>query len=443
MPLKPAQKCSPPDSPQFAGPEEIAMHTRFKLVSFIVLTSVTSSVLSQEVKQVLPEVGDSCRYQVSDLLYHKDLGTTVLTVKEVTTEGRVVVERTVDAKNTDTKSGLVTYNNSGQLNDAGRRFTPYMPTRGAELLTPMAALPAVEFSYLRGDGEKSAAKLDGQISAREKRTVPAGTYDGVRVTWSGWNRFIGNDRNRTVNERSEFSYFYADNLWFPVESEEKNYTAKSGSALSSDIVMTLVFCKQTEETAATRSHRAAERGDADAQLSQGTMLVQGKATPQDYAQAAQWYRKAALQGKSLAQYNLGVMYQQGHGVDKNDAQAIEWFRKAAAQGDAPAQYNLGVMTKKGNGIRRDPAQAMEWFRKAALQGYAHAQAALGLMYEQGQGAPRDYAQAYQWYSLAALAGDQAALADGDRLKPHMNKRQLADGQRLVREWQEQRAGKTP
>ena len=40
----------------------------------------------------------------------------------------------------------------------------------------------------------------------------------------------------------------------------------------------------------------AERGDAPAQLTLGFMYSSGLDVPQDYAEAAKWYRKAADQG---------------------------------------------------------------------------------------------------------------------------------------------------
>jgi TPR repeat protein len=39
---------------------------------------------------------------------------------------------------------------------------------------------------------------------------------------------------------------------------------------------------------------------------------------QDYAEAANWYRKAAVQGDAFAQSNLGGIYADGHGVIQDD-----------------------------------------------------------------------------------------------------------------------------
>lgn len=52
--------------------------------------------------------------------------------------------------------------------------------------------------------------------------------------------------------------------------------------------------------------RQAANGDAAAQCVLGVRYEQGKGVPQDYAQAAAWYRKAAEQGDATAQYYLGV-----------------------------------------------------------------------------------------------------------------------------------------
>jgi TPR repeat protein len=57
----------------------------------------------------------------------------------------------------------------------------------------------------------------------------------------------------------------------------------------------------------------AASGDAAAQCGLGLMYAQGTGVPQDYAQAALWYRKAAEQGDANAQYLLGVFYNKGWG----------------------------------------------------------------------------------------------------------------------------------
>jgi len=117
-------------------------------------------------------------------------------------------------------------------------------------------------------------------------------------------------------------------------------------------------------------------GDAEAQNILGAMYENGRGVPQDYAQAAAWYRKAAEQGLADAQYNLGVLYYSGQGVPQDYAQTVALLSKAAAQGLAVAQFNLGAMYHKGQGVPRSFAKAAAWYRKAAAQGHADAQASL-------------------------------------------------------------------
>lgn len=52
--------------------------------------------------------------------------------------------------------------------------------------------------------------------------------------------------------------------------------------------------------------------------------------PQDYAQAASWYRKAAEQSNARAQYFLGRLYDKGRGVPQDFAEAYFWLDLAAA-----------------------------------------------------------------------------------------------------------------
>jgi TPR repeat protein len=62
----------------------------------------------------------------------------------------------------------------------------------------------------------------------------------------------------------------------------------------------------------------------------------------------------------LAQYNLGLMYGKGWGVPQDYAEAAKWYRRAAEQGYAKAQYNLGVMYYNGEGVPQDYAEAVKW-----------------------------------------------------------------------------------
>src|SRR6266550_5676300 len=78
-----------------------------------------------------------------------------------------------------------------------------------------------------------------------------------------------------------------------------------------------------------------------------------------------------------AQYKRGTDYWYGSGVPQDYAEAANWFRKAAERGHAEAQYRLAQMLAIGQGIRQDDTEAANWYRKAAEQGYGLAESNLG------------------------------------------------------------------
>ena len=159
----------------------------------------------------------------------------------------------------------------------------------------------------------------------------------------------------------------------------------------------------------------------------------------DYDTALSILRPLAEQGDVVAQGSLGFMYDNGRGVPQDYAEAVKWYRKAAEQGDAFAQGRLGFMYDNGYGVPQDYAEAVKWYRKAAEQGDAVAQTSLGVMYYKGYGVPQDYVQAHMWFNLAAAGGDAAVdnAADSkvrDILAKKMTPDQLAEAQRMAREW---------
>ncbi len=154
----------------------------------------------------------------------------------------------------------------------------------------------------------------------------------------------------------------------------------------------------------------------------------------DYAMALQIMRELADQGDAVAQFNLGAMYRKGEGVPQDYAAAVEWYRKAADQGNVAAQHNLGNLYHFGNGVAQDYSAALRWYRKAADQGDADAQFNIGLMYDNGRGVTQDYVQAHMWYNLAAARSDKMAKESRDILAKQMTPAQIAEAQKLAREW---------
>jgi uncharacterized protein len=155
----------------------------------------------------------------------------------------------------------------------------------------------------------------------------------------------------------------------------------------------------------------------------------------DYATALKLLRPLVDQGRADAQDLLAIMYYVGQGVPQNRDEAIRLYRLAAEQGNAHAQDALGFAYREGVGAQKDDTAAAKWFRKAADQDNIDAQFNIGEMYELGTGVPQDYVLAYMWFSLVASRGTRPyAITSRDRVAQQMTPEQIAEAQKLAREW---------
>ena len=84
--------------------------------------------------------------------------------------------------------------------------------------------------------------------------------------------------------------------------------------------------------------------------------------------------------------------------------------------------------------RRDYATAVRLIRPLAEQGNANAQYNLGTFYDNGLGVPLDKVRAYMWFSLSAAQGREGAAAFRDLIARRMTPAQIAEAQKLAREW---------
>jgi len=192
----------------------------------------------------------------------------------------------------------------------------------------------------------------------------------------------------------------------------------------------------------------ADAGDRRAQNGLGAMYTTGHGVPRDYAEALKWYRKAAEQGLPVAQVNLAEMYLEGLGAPRDDVAAATWFRKSADQGNADAQVGLGALYVTGQGVPQDYAEAAKWYRMAADLGFAAAQNNLGFLCQEGRGVQKDVIEAFKWFSLAASRhsdsetasrdGAIGAAIDRQSLARVMTPAQIAEAERLVGDWKQNR-----
>jgi hypothetical protein len=162
---------------------------------------------------------------------------------------------------------------------------------------------------------------------------------------------------------------------------------------------------------------------------------------EDYATALRLLRPLAEKGNAEAQLELGLMYRDGNGVPQDAVAGAQWMLRSAEQGHPPAQFFVAGAFLRGRGVPEDEAKAAEWMLRAAKQGDPDAQSDLGMFYAMGVGVPRDDVQAYLWFHLAATRFDpsrtqriQIAESNRDHVASRMTAGQIAEAQRLAREW---------
>lgn len=74
------------------------------------------------------------------------------------------------------------------------------------------------------------------------------------------------------------------------------------------------------------------------------------------------------------------------------------------------------------------------FEREARIGRPEALYNLGLAYSTGQGVAQDYVAAHKWFNLAAMRGIDEAKRWRNQLAGEMNAGQIAQAQKLAREW---------
>jgi len=78
--------------------------------------------------------------------------------------------------------------------------------------------------------------------------------------------------------------------------------------------------------------------------------------------------------------------------------------------------------------------ALTQFEADARKGRADALYNLGLAYSTGQGVGVDFVAAHKWFNLAAMKGSELAKSWRAQISSEMNTGQIAEAQRMAREW---------
>jgi localization factor PodJL len=170
----------------------------------------------------------------------------------------------------------------------------------------------------------------------------------------------------------------------------------------------------------TNLRAAALKGDAAAQFEVGVRLVEGRAVPQNFTSAAEWFERAARKGLAPAQFRLAGLYEKGLGVKKNLETARRYYMAAGEAGHAKALHNLAVLYAEGIDGKPDYQTAAKWFGKAAGYGVADSQYNLAVLYARGIGVEQNLAESYKWFALAAQDGNAEAARRRDELAARLD-----------------------
>ena len=100
----------------------------------------------------------------------------------------------------------------------------------------------------------------------------------------------------------------------------------------------------------------------------------------------------------------------------------------------PALVHADFQTGMDAYDRHDYATALKEWRPLAEQGDADTQINLGINYSKGQGVPQDNVQAQMWWNLAAAQNQEGSTKLRAALAEKMTHEQIAEAQRLAREW---------
>jgi uncharacterized protein len=149
----------------------------------------------------------------------------------------------------------------------------------------------------------------------------------------------------------------------------------------------------------------------DAEIKLAGDYFTGHGVAQDLTQAAYWYEKAAEAGDAEAQMQTGYLYDAGIGVGRDPVRAVHWYQLAVSGGLARAKVNLAIAYLWGSGVERSEGTALRLLNEAAGKGVGLAACYLGVIYQLGIGVPQDAATADWWYAKGVKLHEPRAEYD--------------------------------
>lgn len=159
--------------------------------------------------------------------------------------------------------------------------------------------------------------------------------------------------------------------------------------------------------AASAIYRAAQTGNAAAQLVYAQLLLDGRGMARDPVFALRWFERAAQHGEPEAWNMVGRCHEKGWGTPQDYLRAMPYFECAVALGHVWAKVNLAqILMRLGDPANRPRAYRL--FEEAARAGNLKAVNSLARFLEEGWAGPADPRRAAALYRIAAERGDHWA-----------------------------------
>ena len=148
--------------------------------------------------------------------------------------------------------------------------------------------------------------------------------------------------------------------------------------------------------------RAAAKNHAGALYNLGISAIDKEL--QDYAKAADYFRRSSDLGDVEATYSLAFLYRNGQGVAKDEERATTLLKEGADQHHLASMIDYGISLFNGRGTKADEPGAAVYLLRAAWRNAPVAQNRLARMYMAGRGVKPDSVEAMKWHVLARSNG---------------------------------------
>jgi TPR repeat protein len=180
------------------------------------------------------------------------------------------------------------------------------------------------------------------------------------------------------SEKIFLAQLYTDDIWW--HPTDKAYAkvllreAMAAGEIKAQYRLARDYEKEKNYTEAFPLHQdLALKGFTDSQTRLGLMYLDGEGVSQNTDVAIRWLKSAAAQGDATAHLILGLIYfgERPH-TPQDIAQAVQWFRSSAYLGNGQAQDTLARLYAAGKGVPKDLDIAMQWANGSLDAGYDRA-----------------------------------------------------------------------